>query len=146
MAVLQQLSQPVKRSPINVLPLLLPSNQTHPPPTLLLLPPGSRKSRLRIHIHRHAAPLSSPHQPRILRFQYRKVSLRLPIPDTIRGENEVHLFERSLVGFRVQGPDDEDGEGVDAAEDVECLFVESGEDCGEEEDLHHRSDLAWCRT
>lgn len=40
-----------------------------------------------------------------------------------------------MVGFRVEGPDDGDGEEVYGAEDVEDFFVDVFEHCGEEEDL-----------
>ena len=59
----------------------------------------------------------------------------IPVPPGVGGEEEVHFFECALVGFRVQGPDDGDGEEVDGAEDVEDLFVDTFEHCGEEEDL-----------
>ena len=40
-----------------------------------------------------------------------------------------------MVGFRVESPDDGDGEEVDGAENVEDFFVDALEHCGEEEDL-----------
>ena len=60
---------------------------------------------------------------------------RVPSPDAVGGEDEIHLLQRALVGFRVEGPDDDDGEDIYCAEDVEGFFVEAFEDCREEEDL-----------
>ena len=59
----------------------------------------------------------------------------IPVPPGVGSEEEIHFFEGALVGFRVEGPDDGDGEEVDGAEDVEDFFVDAFEHCGEKEDL-----------
>ena len=75
------------------------------------------------------------HELGVLLLEDLEVALGFPVPDGVGGEDEVHFLEGALVGFRVEGPDDDDGGGVDGAEEVEGLFVEGGEDGGEEEDL-----------
>ncbi len=108
--------------------------------------------RIQAHIARHQAPLSmsgisslrindaiapmrSLHEFRILLDEDGEVALGFPVPDGVGGEDEVHLFEGALVRFGVEGPDYDEGGGVDGAEEVEGFFVELFEDCGEEEDL-----------
>ena len=108
--------------------------------------------RLQTHVPRYQAALSAPfdpclgihdavatlrrlHQFGVLFFEDLEVTLRFPIPDGVGGEDEVHFLEGALVGFGVEGPDDDDCDGVDGAEEVQGLFVEFGEDCREKEDL-----------
>lgn len=86
-------------------------------------------------IHNAAAALRRLHQFGVLLFEDLEVALGFPVPDGVGGEDKVHFLEGALVGFGVEGPDDEDGGDVDGAEEVEGLFVELGEDCGEEKDL-----------
>ena len=71
----------------------------------------------------------------VLLFEDGEVALGFPVPDGVGGEDEVHFFEGALVCFGVEGPDYDDGGGVDGAEEVEGFFVEALEDCGEEEHL-----------
>ena len=75
------------------------------------------------------------HELGVLLLEDLEVALGFPVPDGIGGEDEVHLLEGALVGFRVEGPDDNDGGGVDGAEEVKGLFVEGLEDGREQEDL-----------
>ena len=75
------------------------------------------------------------HELGVLLLENLEVALGFPVPDGVGGEDEVHFLEGALVGFWVEGPDDDDGGGVDGAEEVEGLFVEGGEDGGEQEDL-----------
>lgn len=86
-------------------------------------------------IHNAISPLRRLHQFGVLFFEDFEVALRFPVPDGVGGEDEVHFLEGTLVGFGVEGPDDEDGGDVDGAEEVEGLFFKFGEDCREEEDL-----------
>lgn len=81
------------------------------------------------------APLRGLHELRVLLLEDLVVLLGLPVPGGVGGEDEVHLLEGALVGLRVEGPDDEDGEDVDGAEDVEGLFFEGFEHGWEKEDL-----------
>lgn len=100
-----------------------PWHQTRPP----------RQPRLGI---RDAMPpLRSLHEIRVLLLEDLVVLLGLPVPGGVGGEDEVHFLEGALVGFWVEGPDDEDGEGVDGAEDVEGFFAQGFEHGWEEEDL-----------
>ncbi len=100
-----------------------PRHQTRPP----------RQPRLGI---RDAMPpLRSLHEVRVLLLEDLEVLLGLPVPGGVGGEDEVHFLEGALVGFWVEGPDDEDGEGVDGAEDVEGFFAQGFEHGWEEEDL-----------
>ena len=86
-------------------------------------------------IHDAVAPLRRLHQFRVLLLEDLEVALGVPVPDGVGGEDEVHFLEGALVGLRVEGPDDDDSGGVDGAEEVERLFIEVGEDGGQEEDL-----------
>ena len=61
--------------------------------------------------------------------------LGFPVEDAVSRKQEIHLLERTLVGFGIKGPYDADGQNVDAAEDVKGLFVELVEDGGKEESL-----------
>ncbi len=72
----------------------------------------------------------------VLLLEDGEVSLGFPVPDGVGGEDEIHFFEAALVGFGVEGPDHYECEGVDGTEEVERLFVEFFEDCGEEQHLH----------
>ena len=86
-------------------------------------------------IHDAGAALSCLHKLRVLLLEDLEVALGLPVPDGVGGEDEIHFLEGALVGFGVEGPDDEESGDVDGAEEVEGFFVEGGKDCGEEEDL-----------
>lgn len=77
------------------------------------------------------APSSGLHQFGVLLLEDLEVSLGLPIPDGVRSEDEIHFFEGTLVGFGVEGPDDEDRSRVNGTEQVKRLFVELFEDSGE---------------
>ena len=91
----------------------------------------SARLQTRFGIHDAVAPLRRLDKLRVLLLEDLEVALGFPIPDGVGGEDEVHFLESALVGFRVKGPDDDDGGGVDGAEEIEGLFVESGEDGGE---------------
>lgn len=95
--------------------------------------PAALQTALRI--HDAVAPLRRLHELGVLLLEDLEVALGFPVPDGVGGEDEVHFLEGALVGFRVEGPDDDDGGGVDGAEEVEGLFAEGSEDGGEEEDL-----------
>ena len=82
-------------------------------------------------VHDGVTAFGSLYEFGILFLEDGKVALRLPIPDRVGSEEQVHLFKRALVGFRIQSPDNRDGDGVDGAEDVVCLFVEGTEDDGQ---------------
>ena len=86
-------------------------------------------------VHDAVAPLRRLHQFRVLFFEDLKVTFSFPIPDGVGGEDEVHFLEGALVGFGVEGPDDNNGGGVNGAEEVKGLFLELSEDCGEEKNL-----------
>lgn len=103
----------------------VPRNQTTLPPIL----------KPRLGIDDAVPPLCRLHKFGVLLFEDLEVALRFPVPDGVGGEDKVHFLEGALVGFGVEGPDDDDGGGVNGAEEVESLFVEGGEDCGKEEDL-----------
>ena len=83
-------------------------------------------------------PLGRLHELGVLLLQDLVVLLRLPVPGAVGSKHQVHFLEGALVGFGVQGPDNEDGECVDGAENVEGLFVELGEHGRKEQDL------LWC--
>lgn len=83
-------------------------------------------------IHDAVSPFRRLHQFWVLLLEDLEVALGIPIPDGVGGEDEVHFFEGTLVGFRVESPDDDDGDDIDGAEEVERLFVEGGEDCREQ--------------
>lgn len=86
---------------------------------------------LRLDSCRHIDAASPPdHVPNstIFLFQARKPLLGFPVPDAVTLEDDVDLFEGSLVCFWVECPDDHEGKDVDAAEDVECFLVKAGED------------------
>lgn len=89
----------------------------------------------RLGVNDAIAALRSLHELGVLLLENGEVALSFPVPDGVGGEDEVHFLEGTLVGFRVEGPDDDDGGGVDGAEEIEGLFVEFGEDGGEEEHL-----------
>ena len=61
----------------------------------------------------------------VLLFQKRKILLGFPVPDGVRGKDEVHFFQSPLVCLWVQGPDHGDGDDVADAEYVKRFFVES---------------------
>ena len=69
----------------------------------------------------------------VLLLEDLEVALGFPIPDAVGGKHQVHLLERALVGFGVEGPDDDDGGRVDGTEDIQGLFVEGGEHGREDE-------------
>lgn len=92
---------------------------------------GFRHARLRID-HTASAPRSL-HEPGVLLDEDLEVPLRLPVEDAVRREDQVHLLERALVGFGVEGPNDDDGEDVDAAENVQRGRAEFCEDGGQQE-------------
>ena len=89
----------------------------------------------RLGIHDAIPPLRGLHQFRVLFFEDLEVALGFPVPDGVGGEDEVHFLEGALVGFGIEGPDDDDGDDVDGAEEVEGLFLQLGENGGEEEHL-----------
>lgn len=118
--------------PIDLLHVILLSIQAHVPRHQTPLPTALETT---LGVHDAVAPLRRLHQLGVLLLEDLEVALGLPVPDGVGGEDQVHLLEGALVGFRVEGPDDDDGGGVDGAEEVERLFVEGGEDGREEEDL-----------
>ena len=79
--------------------------------------------------------MSRLHELGVLLLEDLEVALGFPVPDGVGGEDEVHFLEGALVGFWVEGPDDDDGGGVDGAEEVEGLFIQGFEDGGKEQDL-----------
>ena len=118
--------------PLDLLIPVLLGFQAHVPWHQTALP-AALDTRLRI--HDAVAPLRRLHQFWVLLLEDLVVALGIPVPDGVGGEDEVHFLECALVGFGVEGPDDEDGNDVDGTEEVEGLFVEFGEDRGEEKDL-----------
>lgn len=92
--------------------------QTHIAPHAAL--PLGRKTGLRI--DDGVAALGSLHEFGVLFLEQGEVALSLPVPDAIGREEEIHLFQRALVGLGVQGPNHRDCDGVAGCEDVECLF------------------------
>ena len=106
--------------------------QTHIPRHQAALPTALETS---LGIHDAVPPLRRLHKFGILLLEDLEVTLGLPVPDGVGGENEVHLLEGALVRFGVEGPDDDNGGGVDGAEEVEGFLVEAVEDGGEEEGL-----------
>lgn len=86
----------------------------------------------------HAArPSDDISHHRIFLLQLGKLLLGLPIPDTVTREQDVNLFERALVRLWVECPDDDNRKDVDATEDVQCLLIQAGEDCWEQQHLCH---------
>ena len=66
----------------------------------------------------------------ILLLEDGEVSLGFPIPDGVGGKDEIHFFQSTLVGLRVERPYDDDGGSIDSTEEVERLFVKFLEDGG----------------
>ena len=114
-------------APVHLLVTKLLGLQTHIPrhqtPLPTALEPG-------LGVHDAVAPLRRLHELGVLLLEDLEVALRFPVPDGVGGEDEVHFFQGALVGFGVEGPDDDDGGGVDGAEEVEGLFVEFRKDGG----------------
>lgn len=79
------------------------------------------------------AALSGLDELGVLLLKDLEVALGLPVPDAIGCEEQVHLLESALVGFRVQSPDHGDGDGVGGGENIVCFFVDSLEHDGAEE-------------
>jgi len=155
--------QPCTRFTLPTLPPpRLPSAAQKTPPTSKKEPKRSIHTLLKplgiqAHIPRHQTALPSLlginyaipppgrlHELGVLFLQNCKVLLGLPIPDAVGGEDEVHFFEGALVGFGVEGPDDDESGGVDGAEEVEGFFLEGGEDGWEEEDLGRGGFVSRC--
>lgn len=118
--------------PIHLLHVILLRVQAHVPRHQTPLPAALEAT---LGVYDAVAPLRRLHELGVLLLEDLEVALGLPVPDGVGGEDKVHLLKGALVGFGVEGPDDDDGGGVDGAEEVEGLFVEGGEDGGEEEDL-----------
>lgn len=59
-----------------------------------------------LRIHNASPPLRSLHQIGILLLQNFIVLLSLPVPNTVRGKNYIHLLKRTLVSFGVKCPDE----------------------------------------
>lgn len=118
--------------PINLLHIILLRIQAHIPRHQTPLP---ATLDARFGIHDAVAPLRRLNELGILFLEDLVVALGLPVPDGVGREDEVHLLEGALVGLGVEGPDNDDGGDVDGAEEVKGLFLEGGEDGGEEEDL-----------
>ena len=95
----------------------------------------TRASDPRFGIDDAVPPLRCLHELRVLFLEDLIILLCLPVPGAVGRKHQVHFLEGALVGFGVEGPDNEDGEDVDGAEDVEGFFVELVEHCWEEEDL-----------
>lgn len=85
------------------------------------------------------APLCGLDEFGVLLFENLEVPLGLPVPDRVGREHEIHFFESTLVGLRVEGPDDDDRSGVDGTEEVKRLFAEFFEDGGKKKHLYLRS-------
>ena len=66
----------------------------------------------------------------ILLLEHREGALGLPVPPRGSGEEQIHFFESALVGLRIERPDDGERQGIDGAEDVEDLLVQSLEHDG----------------
>ena len=130
-------SQSASQFPLHLLVSIVLRVEAHVPRHQTTLP-------ARLHagfgIHDAVAPLRRLHELGVLLLEDLEVALGFPVPDGVGGEDEVHFLEGALVGFRVEGPDDDDGGGVDGAEEVEGFFVEGGEDGGEQQYLD------WCFT
>ena len=125
-------SQSASQFPLHLLVSIFLRVEAHVPRHQTPLPPALQTT---LGIHDAVAPLRRLHELGVLLLEDLEVALGFPVPDGVGGEDEVHFLEGALVGFRVESPDDDDGGGVDGAEEVEGLFVEGGEDGGEEEDL-----------
>ena len=116
-----------------------PRNETSPT-FFFLITIGSTKTALRLRKaslrvdHGTASPRRL-YQIRVLLYQQSIVLLCLPVPDAVSCKHEIHLFQRSLIGLRIQSPDHNNGENVDAAEDVESTFCEFVKDSREQQYL-----------
>ena len=69
----------------------------------------------------------------VLLLENRKVLFSFPVPDAVRGEEQVHLLKSALVGLRVQAVDHGQGDDIGDAEDVVSLLLKGLEDNGKEE-------------
>ena len=108
----------------------------HLQPIPLNTPPqGPRLRQPRLWVDNRVPTLRRLHEIRVLLLEDGEVPLGLPVPDTIRSEEEVHFLERALVGLWVEGPDHGNGDDVAGGEDVEGLFVEGLEHDGAKEGL-----------
>ena len=125
--------QSASEFPLHLLVAIFLGFEAHVPRHQTSLPPALETA---LGVHDAVAPLRRLHELGVLLLEDLEVALGFPIPDGVGGEDEVHFLEGALVGFRIEGPDDDDGGGVDGAEEVEGLFLEGGEDGGEEKDLN----------
>lgn len=71
----------------------------------------------------------------VLFFEQLEVALGLPVPDGIRGKEEIHLLERALIRLGVESPDHGDGEGVASSEDIKSTLADVFEHDRAEEGL-----------
>lgn len=77
-------------------------------------------SRLRISYT--LASCSGLDDVRVLLFENGELFFGFPIEPRVGSKKKIHFFQRTLVGFGVEGPNDRYGEGVANAEDIKSLF------------------------
>ena len=77
---------------------------------------------------------------RILQLQTGELLLGLPDPGFVGREEQVHLLEGAALGLGVEGPDDRDGEKVDAAVDEEGVLRDC---CGRRREIWWISSLRY---
>jgi len=95
------------------------------------LPAGLGKTSLGV--NDRLAALGSLDELGVLLLEDGKVLLGFPVPNTVGGEEEVHLLKSALVGLRVKAVDHGQSDDVGNTEDVVSLLLESLEDDGKEE-------------
>lgn len=79
------------------------------------------------------AALGGLDELRVLLLEDGEVLLGFPVPDAVRGEEEVHLLEGALVGLGIEAVDHGQSDDVGDTEDVVGLLLEGLEDDGKQE-------------
>lgn len=61
-----------------------------------------------------------------LLLQSSKGGFGIPVPWSPGSEEQIHLFQRSLIAFRIESPHEGNADGVCDSEEVICLFSNTG--------------------
>lgn len=61
----------------------------------------------------------------IVLFEDLEIPLGFPVPDAVRGEDQIHFLESALVRLRIQSPDHRNRDNVGRCEDVVGFLLDS---------------------